>query len=125
AARGGLQSVREVVTGATDRPMREDEFEAVVHPGSPANLHRVARVCALVSAGTALAGILANLTTPVPGYNPRGIAFGCAVAACFAVIFTVRAGRLSMRTIVFIMALGNVTLSSANYFSGPYAPRSV
>ncbi|MBA3652563.1 MAG: HAMP domain-containing histidine kinase [Actinobacteria bacterium] len=105
--------------------MEGGEFEAFIHPGSPANLYRVARVCALISGGTAAAGTLANLTTPSPGYNGRGVAVGCAVAASFAVIFRLRAGRLSMRTIVLIMALGNVALSSANYFSGPYAPRSV
>jgi signal transduction histidine kinase len=106
-------------------PMREGEFEAFIHPGSPANLYRVARVCAIVSGGTALAGLLANFTTPSPGYNATGIAAGSAVAGCFAVIFTIWGGRLSLATIVWIMAFGNLMLSSANYFTGPYAPRSV
>ena len=40
-------------------------------------------------------------------------------------ILTIWAGRLPLAAIVWIMAFGNVMLSSANYFSGPYAPRSV
>ncbi len=115
-----------IASSRTDRrPMREGEFEAFAEPGSAANLKRVARVCALISGGTALAGILANFTTPSPGYNAGGIAVGSAVAAIFAVIFTIWAGKLSLTAIVWIMALGNITLSSANHFTGPYAPRSV
>jgi signal transduction histidine kinase len=110
---------------ATRGAAQEGEFEAFLHPGSPANLRRVARVCALVSGGTCLAGLLANLTTPSPGYNPAGVGLGAGTAGIFAIIFLLRAGRLSMRTIVLTMAWGNIMLSTANHFGGPYAPRAV
>ncbi len=119
-------------TAVVDRPARtevaprgEREFEAFINQGSPANLRRVAQVCALISGATAVAGVLAIVTTPVPGFNAGGVALGAGVAASFAVIFVIGAGRLSLPAIVWIMALGNMMLSSANYFSGPYAPRSV